>query len=143
MVAFMDPLYVTSLLYDNLSDSSNSNDLYSDVNWSHAHSMTFPSVAPKNNTTAMPSAATMTTPTPSGTATLPGMENIEIQGSEPVLTDTNATGITGATHSIASTSNSLPAPPASTENTEVTDQSQAPLKRTKGLAVVGVGLTDK
>ena len=71
------------------------------------------------------------------------MENIEIQGSEPVLTDTNVTGITGATHSIASTSNSLPAPPASTENTEVTDQSQAPLKRTKGLAVVGVGLTDK
>jgi len=143
MVAFMDPLYVTSLLYDNLSDSSDSDDLYSDVNWNHVCSMTFPSVVPKNNTTTMPSAATMTTPTPSGTATLPGMENVKIQGSEPVLTDTNATGITGATHSIASTSNSLPAPPASTENTEVTDQSQAPLKRTKGLAVVGVGLTDK
>jgi hypothetical protein len=104
---------------------------------------------PESHAAATPSAPTATMiPASSATATSPERENPGIQGPEPSLTDSNTTvtvttGIDNATHNLAPTSNEPSAPLATIGNTEAAGQSQPLVKRAKGLAVVGTGLTDK
>ena len=97
----------------------------------------------ESNAAATPPAPTATTPASSASAPLSERENPGIQGTESRLTDINMTGTTRAAENPVLTSNGSPAPPARASNTEATGETQPPVKRTKGSAVVGTGLTEK
>src|SRR5712692_7701017 len=86
--------------------------------------------------------ATMTSSAPF-TATMSEKESHVTQDTETRSVDNNPMDIAGIAQSSASTSHGTTLTLASTNNNETTGRRQGSAKRTKGLAVVGTGLTDK